>query len=238
MPGSAHSDMAEHRDSAMLNRRRNIRATIQRRVVVRGLDAKGNPIERSGLSVDFSRRGLGLVIEGAGLRADSHVSVSVPGRFHSRARVKWVVEASASGANRVGVELLDPAISHGLRVAAGFLLVLALAANLSYSRTRVGWRSQVRAGCAVTVEQMKARIAEVLGPLALVGPSERAFVHVQHEHMGCDGYTMAYEHTGFFGDARKSEAVAKWHWQTYHSQDEAVRETAVQGIESSLAGSQ
>jgi hypothetical protein len=130
---------------------------------------------------------------------------------------------------------VDPQVSVGLRIAAAVLLAVALLGQISYARPKGTYRPRAAASCMVTLAEMKTRVADVLGPLAVVGPNERAFLHVQHEHMGCDGYTTMFEKSEFFPDPALRDALKRWHWETYHSTDAVTQRDAIRGAEAAIS---
>jgi hypothetical protein len=217
-----------------MDSRRNVRASLRVQVTLRGLDRAGLPFEVKGESVDFSRKGLGLLVDKNIVAADSMVCLSVPGRFQSGAIVQWTRPDPATGQSRLGLRLINPKVSTPLRLAASLLLCFALLAQISPARSRRIVRAVPRSSCVMSLADMKSAIAETLSQYALVSDTDKAFVHILHQHMTCEQYTRAYEESDFYPDPRTRTAIANWHWTVYHATDEAVRAEAVRRAEEVL----
>jgi hypothetical protein len=216
-----------------MDSRRNVRAALCRPVSLQGTDRWGKPFKIQGISVDFSRRGLGLIIEQDILALGSTVEVGIPGHFVSNAVVQWS-RSDGKGRVRVGLKMLHFKASLALRVAASLLICVALVSQLSYGRWRhIPRRQQAAASCTVSLERMKSVLEKTLGAIAAITQSDKAFLHLQHERLGCNEYARLYEQSDFF-DARKRAALANWHWAVYHGGDEKQRIATLREIEAFL----
>jgi hypothetical protein len=219
-----------------MNSRRNVRAYLHEPVRIRGTDRWGNPFEIQGESLDFSRKGLGLSVDKDIVAPGSLVLVDLPKKLRSSAVVQWTRREGDVGPVRLGVRLVDPQATLRFRLAACCLLAVALLGQVSLAKGRTAARSNDNSRCTVSLSHMKNMIENKLGKFSLVSDSEKAFIHLQHQQMSCDKYSHDFEKSGFFGDEKKRSAVEAWHWHIYHSQDEAVRGSAVQGAEATLGG--
>jgi hypothetical protein len=219
-----------------MNARRYIRANLNESVRIRGTDRWGNPFEIRGQSLDFSRKGLGLLVNQDVVAAGTVVSIDLPNKLHSSAVVQWVRRDENLECVRLGVHLVDPKATWRFRLVASVLLAFALLGQVSYARGRTVVRPGDTSRCTVSLNQMKNVIESKLGKMVLISESEKAFIHLQHQQSGCDRYTHDFEKSGFFGDEKKRNATEEWHWHVYHSQDQAVRAAAVQGAEALLGG--
>jgi len=79
---------------------------------------------------------------------------------------------------------------------------------------------------------MKSILTSWLGELGewpQVTSSEKAFIHILHQRMSCDEYTRLYEKSNFYGNEKQRAAASRWHWNQYHSEDQATRAAAVAG---------
>jgi len=218
--------------------RRNVRASLHMKVALQGLDRWGRPFSTHGESVDFSRRGLGLVLDSDLVAPGSVISVCVPGKFRSNAAVQWVRPDPATGQIRVGLRLLDPKTSVAFRIAASVLLCLALLGQLSFARSHGFARAAPTRSCTMSLADMKAILEKTLSQYAFVSDTDKAFIHVQHQHMSCERYTQIYEKSDFYANPKTRAAIANWHWMVYHAKDDAVRAGAIQSAESSLSPAQ
>jgi hypothetical protein len=230
--------MEEHRETNSMNLRRNIRASLHLQVTLQGLDRWARPFEIQGKSVDFSWKGLGLVLDRDILAPGSVVSVSVPKRFHSNAVVQWSRPGHSTGQICVGLRLIDPKTSLAFRIAASILLCIALVGQMSLARSRSYTRTAPARSCTMGLAEMKGMLEKTLSRYAVVSDTDKAFSHVLHQHMTCEQYTQAYEKSAFYSDPRTRAAVANWHWTIYHAQDEAVRAAAIQSAEAGLSPAQ
>src|SRR6266487_3006306 len=106
--------------------RRNIRASLNTTVVVQGTDRFGKSFQIQGEGVDFSRKGLGLLIAENVVVPGSVVAISIPNRLRTDAVVEWTRHDAETGKIRIGVRMINPQVRTGIRIAAAFLLCLAL----------------------------------------------------------------------------------------------------------------
>ncbi len=217
--------------------RRNVRAGLQMKVALRGMDPSGRPFEIQGKSLDFSRKGLGLLLDGNVPAPGSMVLVCIPGRFRSEGVVQWV-RIGASGQTRAGLRLINPKICLSLRIAASILICLALMGQTSLARHRAYKRTAPARSCTMSLVEMKGILEKALSRYAVVSDTDKAFVHALHQHMTCEQYTQAYEKSDFYADPRTRAAIANWHWTVYHARDSAVRAAAIQSAESGLSPAQ
>jgi hypothetical protein len=216
-----------------MDSRRNLRAVLRTRVNVQGTDRWGKPFHLEGESVDFSRRGIGLCVKEDLVSPGAVVSVSIPDRFQGRAEVRWSRPAD-DGKVRIGLNLLHCKSSVGLRIAACFLLCLAFFGQIGFGRNRSPRHYKPAYSCTMSLARMKAVLESVLGGYAAATESDKTFLHVQHERLGCDEYTRLYEQSDFTRNEKTRAAIARWHWEVYHSNQEKVRAAAVHEAEGLL----
>ncbi len=206
-----------------MNERRNVRANLRLQVTLQGTDRFGSPFSILGDSVDFSRKGLGVTIGQDIVAPGSVVTVSSPDRFQSNATVQWIARDRESGSVRLGLKVNDVKARFGFRTAVALLLFAAFIMQVSFARSRNFARSSSRSSCVVSLEHMKATLSRTLKKQLLLSQSEKSFIHIQHQQMGCGEYTRQFEKTRFFSDGKKREAMTAWHWKVYHSEDAVVR---------------
>jgi hypothetical protein len=216
-----------------MDSRRNVRAGLRTHVTVQGTDRDGKPFQLDGESVDFSRKGIGVYIAENLVSPGSVVSVSIPRRFEGRAEVRWSCP-SEQGKVRVGLSLLSFQASMGLRVVACFLLCVAMVCQIGYSRSRASRRGQAAYACTMSLSRMKAVLENAFSGFTIVSESDKAFLHVQHARLGCEEYTRFYEQSGFTRNEKTRAAIARWHWEVYHSSDDSVRADAIHEAEGLL----
>src|SRR5206468_5050680 len=96
-----------------MNLRTNVRAKLQLQVVLTGTDQKGNRFEITGHSADFSRKGLGVILDRDVLSQGSTVTVSSEGKLRSDAAVQWIRRDPVTGLFQVGLRLAAPRVSIG-----------------------------------------------------------------------------------------------------------------------------
>ena len=120
--------------------RRNVRVSLRARVTLRGTDAAGRAFAVQAQSVDFSRRGLGLLLNGDVVAPGSVVAVEKPRSFASDAVVRWCRPSREKGQTRVGLQLIRPNLTVAARIAAGILLMFAFVGQVSFAR----WRGHAR----------------------------------------------------------------------------------------------
>jgi hypothetical protein len=203
--------------------RRNVRAALHARVSLQGKDRLGKCFQIHGESVDSSRRGSGVVLKQDLMAPGSVVSNRVSRRFQGKASVQSSF-TNTNGTNRVG-----------LRLVASLLLCLAVIGQVGYSRSRLPRSEQQAAfSCTVSLDRMKSVIEKALNGFALITKGDKAFLHIQHQRLGCFEYTNLYENSNFYPDPKTRTALANWHWTVYHSKDDRVIETAIHEIEAGL----
>jgi hypothetical protein len=213
--------------------RKNLRTSLETRVDLSATDREGKLFEAQGVSTDFSRKGLGLLLDRE-LLPGSEVSVRAAGSFRSRAVVQWTAPDRKRGRYHVGLRLIAPKLGVGLRIAVSLILCIALIDRVSFARSQRFMRSNPRSTCTVSLAQMRNVLERSLGGFGAVTNSERAFVHVQHQRLSCEEYTRLFEKSRFYTDKKKRSAIADWHWRAYHAEDGAVRATAIENAESAL----
>jgi hypothetical protein len=64
---------------------------------------------------------------------------------------------------------------------------------------------------------MRGVIDEALSRQNMITDSEKEFVRAQHEQLSCEEYTRLFEKSAYYRSPGKRGAIAKWHWETYHS---------------------
>jgi hypothetical protein len=215
--------------------RRNARVRLRTRMSLEGVDRWGKPFHVTGESVDFSRNGMGLMIEPGIVSPGCAITVKTSTGFEADAAVRWS-RPGARVRQRIGVRFLRHKAGAGIRIAASILLCMAILGQAGYSRSRFGGRGRqaATASCNVSLERMKTALQNAFREFALLTESDKAFLHIQHERLGCGEYTRLYENSDFFPDARVRAALANWHWTVYHASDATVRSAAVRQIEAML----
>lgn len=213
--------------------RKNVRANLQALVRIRGTDALGRAVEILGESVDFSRKGLGLKVDRDLFVPGAQVTVDMPHRMVSDAVIQWKRAEAETGMVRVGLRLENPRTNLGFRIAASFLLAMALLSQVSYAKSRqVPQRAPAR--CTMGLADMKGMLQAALGDYYKLSSSEMAFVQVQHERMSHEEFVRAFEQADFFGDKRKTQAVVRWH-RNHHQAAEAARPAPASGAVSAAS---
>jgi len=219
-----------------MNMRNSVRAQLHSSVRIRGMDALGKSLEIVGESIDFSRKGLGVRVDSDRLAPGSRVTVDLPRKMRSEAVIQWTRRDSETGSVRLGLRLLNPQPSFAFRVAACLLLSMAMLSQFSLARPRPAARGAPSSSCTMGLGQMKTMLEKALGGQSVLSESEKAFIHIQHQHLSCSEFTRMFEKSDFF--SQKREAVADWHRHTYHAKDEQVRTAAIQDAEVVLGGAQ
>ncbi len=115
--------------------RKNVRANLHIGVVLTGASRDGRPFSISGQSLDFSRGGLGVLVDRDVLKTGSVVSVTSAG-FQSSATVQWSTRDKESGKYRVGLRLVKPRVTTRLRMVAALLLMGAFMKQISSASPR------------------------------------------------------------------------------------------------------
>ena len=212
--------------------RRNVRAGLSAPVIIQGTDRLGRPFQVQGESIDFSRKGLGLLVPQDVVGRGSVLTVSVPKRFHGKAVVQWTERDTKTGQVRIGCCLMNPIASLSFRIAASSLLFVAFVGQVSFARSG---DAQANNSCRISLVRMKNAMESRLGEWTLVSDAEKAFIHSQHQQMSCAEYTRWYEKAKIHRDESKRAALSRWHWNQYHSKDEAIRTAAVSSLELAVA---
>jgi hypothetical protein len=212
--------------------RRNVRASLSAPVIIQGTDHLGRPFQFQGESIDFSRKGLGLLVPRDIVGRGSVLTVTVPKRFHGKAVVQWTRLDADTGGIRIGCCLMNPKASLSFRIAASSLLCVAFVGQVSFGRSR---DAEANSSCTMSLGRMKNLMESRLGEWTLVSDSEKAFIHLQHQQMSCEEYTRWYEKAKIHTDESKRAALSRWHWNQYHSKDETIRTAAVSGLELAVA---
>ena len=122
--------------TSAMNLRKNVRAKLHLQVVLAGTDREGKPFEIKGQSADFSRKGLGVILDRDVLSQGSLVAVSSESKFRSHAIVQWVRRDPDTGRVRVGLRLLEYRTSIGFKIAASFLLLFAFVSQATFAGQR------------------------------------------------------------------------------------------------------
>ena len=138
-----------------------------------------------------------------------------------------------TGKARIGSRMVS--LNEGLRIAASFLLCVTLLSQVSFARSR---DAQGNESCTMSLARMKSVLESWLGGVGewtRVTSSEKAFIHILHQRVSCDEYTRLYEKSNFFGDEKKRAAASRWHWNQYHSEDEAIRAAAISSVNLAVA---
>jgi hypothetical protein len=217
--------------------RRNVRATLSTQVIIRGTDRAGKNFQIEGESIDFSRRGLGLLVPRDVVAPGAVVSVTMPNKFRTSGVVRWTRQDESTGQIRLGVQMLETRANLAVRLGASLLLCLALIGEISFARSRGAALREANGHCSMSsLTQMKSSLQGKIGSWVNVTDSEKAFVHKQHQQITCSEYTKAYEKSGSYSDKNKRAAVSRWHWNQYHSKDDAIRTAAIESAQSTSAG--
>lgn len=222
-----------------LEGRSNVRANLRTGACLRGTDKWGKPFDIQCESTDYSRKGMGLILDRVTLARGAVVSIEFPKRLKASAVVQWVQFDSALNRERVGVRLVNPRTSLSFKIAACILISMAVLSEAAAAKPRWSFvqpSSAVR--CNVGAQEMRKVIDIALAQPGMITEAEKAFVREQHERRSCEDYTRLFEETNYYKSAGKREAMTKWHWETYHSHNEDGRGTAAQGAEASQSGGQ
>jgi len=101
-------------DSAATTRK-NVRAKLHLPVVLTGTSREGRPFRIAGESSDFSRAGLGVILEQDVLTQGLLVTVSSGGRFRANATVQWIGRGRDTDRIHVGLRVVEAKASIGSR---------------------------------------------------------------------------------------------------------------------------
>jgi hypothetical protein len=222
-----------------MEKRRNVRAGLTANASFRGTDRWGKPFEVSCQSLDFSRRGLGLVLPRDIVAHGALVFVELPGRLRANAIVQWVRCDNANGRVRMGVRLVDARTSLRFRIAACILLSVAFLSQFTFSMPR--WmmpQPASKGNCNLGADQMRSVIDEALSRPNMITDMEKEFARMQHEQLSCEDYTRLFEQSTYYKSPGKREAMAKWHRETFHSRDVHARTTIGSNADATSDGSQ
>jgi hypothetical protein len=135
-----------------------------------------------------------------------------------------------TGKARIGSRTVSLNKGFSLRIAALFLLCVALLNQVSFARSRDTQESE---SCTMSLARMKSILSSWLGELGQwtqVTSSEKAFIHILHQRMSCEEYTRLYENSNSHTNEKERAAASRWHWNQYHSEDEATRAAAVSSV--------
>ncbi len=212
--------------------RRNVRVNLHAHVILQGTDRFGKPFQVQGESVDFSRKGLGLLVPENLVGPGSVVTLSVPKKFRGDAVVQWTRHDAETGKVRVGCSMISPKATLFFRIVASLLLCVAFAGQVSFARSR---HAQANSSCTMGLARMKSILEGKFGEWTTTTNSEKTFIHIMHQQRSCDEYTRLYEKSNFYGDQNKCAAVSRWHWNHYHAKDESTRTAAVSGLDPAVA---
>jgi len=220
-----------------LEKRSNVRAGITCEARIRGTDGRGQAFDIRCESVDYSRDGLGLLVDAAVVSTGAVVSVELPRRLSADAVVQWVGFDVSRKKARLGMRLIEPRTSFPFRVAGCTLILLAALSQAAAGKSRWGFlHPSPPARCKVGTQQMKMVIDTALAQPEMITDEEKAFVRTQHEQLSCDDYTRLFEQTSYYRSPGKREAMMKWHWEFFHSHVDDGHEAAAPGSETTLSG--
>jgi hypothetical protein len=118
------------------NIRNNVRAKLHLPVLLTGADREGRPFRIAGESSDFSRKGLGVILDQDALTPGLLVTVSSGGRFRANATVQWIGRDRDTGRIHVGLRVVEAKTSIGLKIAASLLLSFAYLSQGSFGQSR------------------------------------------------------------------------------------------------------
>jgi hypothetical protein len=219
-----------------MNARHNVRAKLREYARIRGIDGGGKPFDIQGETVDFSRKGLGLIVDRDLFVPGMVLSLDLPGKLSSSAVVQWTRGSVSERSIRVGLQLVNPAASFRFRMAACFLLAFALISQLSIARPRRFSRAPNGEHCTVGLADMKSVIQRTLGKYGFLSEDEKTFLTIQHERMSPEEYTRWL--AGFFKDERKRNAAFAWYRYTFQERTDTGRSPAAMPSEALSSGTQ
>jgi len=202
------------------DRRSNVRTSLRTDARLTGTDERGNTFDIRCESTDFSRKGMGFILDRVIVARGASIALELPGCLKSKAKVQWVRFDPSLNRVRMGVRLDRPRASIRFRVAACILLFMAVLSQVSYPRARWSFlQPSPGKTCHVGAQQMKSVIDVALAQRGMITDAEKSFVRLQHEHLSCEEYTRLFERTNYYKSPGKREALTKWHWETYHSHE-------------------
>jgi hypothetical protein len=139
----------------------------------------------------------------------------------------------------MGVCLVDSRTSLRFRIAACILLSVAILSQIAFSKPRwMNPQPATRGNCNLGPGQMESVIDEALSRPNMITDSEKEFVRMQHQQLSCEDYTRLFEQSTYYKSPGKREAMAKWHWETFHSRDVHARTTIGSNADTTSDGSQ
>ncbi|PYV07762.1 MAG: hypothetical protein DMG07_27660, partial [Acidobacteria bacterium] len=138
--------------------RRNVRAKLNLPVVLTGTDRQGRSFKVTGQSTDFSRKGVGVVLEQDVLTQGLAVNVSSGVGFRGIATVQWIGRNRDTGRVQVGLRLVEAKAGAGLKLAASLLLFFAFLNQVSFGQAR-GFSRAAPAQAAVSLSEPAAGAA-------------------------------------------------------------------------------
>ncbi len=118
------------------NLRKNVRANIHIPLILRGTDREGRPFSILGRSMDFSRKGLGVLLDRDIVMPGSVLSVSSEHGFKSNATVQWISRDKATDLYHIGLRLIEPKTTVLIKIAASVILLWAFMHQLSFAGSR------------------------------------------------------------------------------------------------------
>ena len=211
--------------SPKLEKRSNVRAGLTGEARVRGTDRRGRSFYVGGQSVDYSRNGLGLIVNRNVVSPGAVVSVELPGRLSGRAIVQWIAVDAGGKKARIGIRLINPWFSLRFRIFSFVLILMAALSQGAAGKTRLGFiQPSSPARCKVGAQQMMKVIDAVLAQPQMITDAEKEFVRVQHGQLSCHDYTRLFEQSNYYKSPGKREAMMKWHWEVYNSHGESSAE--------------
>ena len=92
--------------------------------------------------------------------------------------------------------------------------------------------------CSMDAGRMRIVIDVALSRPIMITDGEKEFVKIQHDHMSCEEYTRLFERSTYFKSPGKREALAKWHWETFHSRAIHGRVTPSETVETAVDAAQ
>ncbi len=138
------------------NMRKNVRANLNVQVLLTGTDREGLPFSISGKSMDFSRKGMGVLLDRDVAGPGTVLTVASDNRFLSSATVQWVRRDEETGLYKMGLRLIEPKASFLFKIAASLLLFWAFMQQVSWASPGEFVRGAPRPSSGVRIEQTVA----------------------------------------------------------------------------------
>jgi hypothetical protein len=66
-------------------------------------------------------------------------------------------------------------------------------------------------------ERMRNVIDVAFAKPNMITDGEKEFVRMRHDQFSCEEYTRVFENSSYYKSPGKREAMARWHWETFHS---------------------